>query len=378
VRVGFNAHLLSFGESYRGAGISRYIDRTLQALAPFGQENRFVAFVGPDARLDAAALKWPHIVRSPLPTDRPLVRIAWEQVVLPTELRRLRLDVLHCPAYVSPIASSVPTVVTFHDLSYFELPEAFNRSNRFYLQTFSRISARRAQRLIAVSESTRRDLVRRLKIDPARVDVVYNGVDERFKPADPDVVDRFRQAHRLPERFVFYLGTIEPRKNVGALLEAYALAHRRGIKEPLLIAGGQGWGNLRLGELVENLGIASAVQWVGYANPEDQALWYNAATLFAYPSLYEGFGLPVLEAMACGTPVVASNRSSLPEVVGQAGLLVDPTDVEAMADALYSLLNDDDRRAELATLGLAQAGRFTWEHAAKATMATYRLALGRT
>jgi glycosyltransferase involved in cell wall biosynthesis len=302
--------------------------------------------------------------------------MAWEQVVLPTELRRLRLDVLHCPAYVSPIVHGVPTVVTFHDLSFFELPEAFNRSNRFYLQMFSRVSARRARRFIAVSESTRRDLARWLDVDAARVDVVYNGVDERFKPVAPDVVAQFRLAQGLPERFVFYLGTIEPRKNVGALLEAYAVARRRGAQEPLVIAGGRGWGDLQIGQLAEKLGIASAVQWVGYVKPEDQPLWYNAATLFAYPSLYEGFGLPVLEAMACGTPVVASNRSSLPEVVGHAGMLVDPTDVEAMGDALYTLLGDDERLAELANRGLAQAGRFTWEQAAKSTIETYRQALG--
>jgi glycosyltransferase involved in cell wall biosynthesis len=378
VRVGFNGLLLSYGQWYRSAGISRYIDRTLAALSTVGSTESFVAFVGPDVPRDVPALSWLTTVRSPLPTTRPLVRIAWEQLVLPWQARKHRVDVLHCPAYVAPLVGGTNAVVTFHDLSYFFLPEAFNRGNRAYLQVFSRLTARRAKRFIAVSESTRGDLVRRLGVNADRIDVVYNGVDARFRREDSSVVEAFRWTHGLPDRFVLYLGTLEPRKNVATLLRAYAHARHRGVTEPLVIAGGRGWGDLALGQLAIHLGIASWIRWVGFAPMDEQPLWYNAATLFAYPSLYEGFGLPALEAMACGTPVIASNRSSLPEVVGDAGALVDPADSEAWGDRLYSLLNDDDCLADLARRGVERAARFNWNVAAQSTMSTYRRALGKT
>jgi glycosyltransferase involved in cell wall biosynthesis len=150
------------------------------------------------------------------------------------------------------------------------------------------------------------------------------------------------------------------------------------VAEPLVIAGGRGWGNLGLERLVADLGLEQSVCWAGFASMEDQPLWYNAAALFVYPSLYEGFGLPVLEAMACGTPVLVSDRASLPEVVGDAGVLVDPDKIDALGDAMFSLLNDDDRRADLAVRGLERARTFTWDAAARATLATYRQTLGQT
>jgi glycosyltransferase involved in cell wall biosynthesis len=378
VRVGFNALLLSYGQWYRSAGISRYIDRTLAALAAFRSTDDFVAFVGPDVPGDLPSLSWLATVRPPLPTTRPLVRIAWEQLLLPFLARRYGLDVLHCPAYVAPLIGSVQSVVTFHDLSYFILPETFNYANRRYLQSFSRLTARRARRFITVSESTRHDLVKWLGVDSERVDVVYNGVDGRFRREDRSVVEAFRRAHGLPDRFVLYLGTLEPRKNVATLLQAYAIARRRGVTELLFVAGGRGWGDLRLSQLADELEITHWIRWVGFVPMDEQPLWYNAATLFAYPSLYEGFGLPALEAMACGTPVIASNRSSLPEVVGDAGLLADPTDATAWADALVSLLADGGRQADLSTLGQRRAADFTWNAAARATMSTYRKAVGKS
>ncbi|HUX86386.1 MAG TPA: glycosyltransferase, partial [Chloroflexota bacterium] len=176
MRIGFNAQLLSYGQWYRSAGISRYIDRTLAGLRNYLPADSSIAFVGPDVPADAPSLQWLRLVRTGLPTHRPLARIFWEQAVLPSAARRLGLDVLHAPAYVAPLVSTCPSVVTFHDLSFYIMPDAFNLQNRLYLQVFSRLAARRARRLIAVSEATRRDLVRLLGVDPARIDVIYNGV----------------------------------------------------------------------------------------------------------------------------------------------------------------------------------------------------------
>ena len=376
MRIAFNAQLLSYRHWYRSAGISRYIDRTLAHLAPLLDGERCTVFVGPDVAADVSSLAALRVIQTGLPTHRPIVRILWEQFALPIALRRWRADLLHAPAYVAPLSSPCPSVVTFHDLSFYLLPSAFNRQNRMYLQTFSRWAARRARRFIAVSESTRRDLVRLLGVSPDDVDVIYNGVDEQFHP-EPDVrrVERFRQEKGLPERFVFSLGTLEPRKNLTGLLRAYAEARRQGVTEPLVVAGGRGWGDEPILRLVDELGVRPFVRLAGFVSTDEQPLWYNAATLFAYPSRYEGFGLPVAEAMACGTPVVASNRSSLPEVVGDAGILADPDDSSALASALAKVLHDDALRHELSARGLDRSRRFTWDAAARATLQTYRTAL---
>lgn len=376
MRIAFNAQLLSYGQWYRSAGISRYTDRTLASLGPLLGDDSCVAFVGPGVPADAPALRGLAVIRAGWPTERPIVRILWEQMVLPISLRRINASLVHAPAYVAPLASPCPTVVTFHDLSFYLMPDAFNRQNRVYLQTFSRWSARRARRFIAVSECTRRDLARLLGVSPSVVDVVYNGIDECFRP-EPDArrVERFRQEKGLPERFILFLGTIEPRKNVPNLVRAYAQARRRGVTEPLIIAGGQGWGGEPISQLIEALDLRGSVRLTGFIASDERPLWYNAATLFAYPSRYEGFGLPVAEAMACGTTVVASCRSSLPEVVGDAGVLVDPDDVAALADALVMVVRDDALRLDLSARGLERSRRFTWDAAARATLRTYQTAL---
>jgi glycosyltransferase involved in cell wall biosynthesis len=377
VRVAVNAQLLSYRRSYRSAGISRYLDRTLAHLPDaLDPGDRARAFVGPEVPPNAPAMARLEVERARLPTERPLARILWEQLVLPIAARRWRADLLHAGAHVAPLLGACPTVVTFHDLSFYLYPAAFNRPNRLYLQTFARRSARLARRIIAVSESTRRDVVRLLGVAPEKVDVAWNGVDSWFRPeADPERLRAFRSEQHLSERFILFLGTLEPRKNLPTLLRAYALARRQGVEEPLILAGGMGWGDLELARLVDELDLRAAVRTVGYVSPGEQASWYNAATLLAYPSLYEGFGLPALEAMACGTPVVASDRSSLPEVVGDAGLLVDPVDPAALADALARVLRDEALRGELGARGIERARRFTWEAAARATVQTYRRAL---
>jgi glycosyltransferase involved in cell wall biosynthesis len=377
VRVAFNAQLLSYRPGYRAAGISRYIDRTLAHLEPHLKGTGSVAFVGPDVPASAEALAWLTVRQTRLPTQHPIVRILWEQIVLPVAIRQSSADLVHCPAYASPFLGGRRAVVTFHDLSFRVMPEAFNRSNRLYLDAFSRLAAASAARFIAVSEATRRDLVAFLGISRERIDVVYNGVDRRFQPYDnQDAMRAFRESKGLPEQFILFLGTLEPRKNVPMLVKAYAAARQRGVTAPLVLAGGGGWGDLRLRALIAELGLESSVRLAGFVAMDEQVLWYNAATLFAFPSLYEGFGLPVLEAMACGTPVITSNQSSLPEVVGTAGITVDPHEPDSLADALVAAMRDEEARADLSARGLSQARSFTWERAAQETYDTFRRAIG--
>jgi glycosyltransferase involved in cell wall biosynthesis len=290
-------------------------------------------------------------------------------------LRKERVDLLHALAFVTPLLSRCPSVVTIYDLSFLLYPESFRRAKRSYLGLFTRLSARRARRIIAISESTKRDVVRLLGVPPEKVEVVYCGIDEAFRPLAEDQVAAFRSQHGLPERFILFVGTIEPRKNVTRLIEAFADLRFAICDLRLVIGGAKGWFYQDVFARVEELGLQGEVMFPGYIPVSELPLWYNAAELFVYPSLHEGFGLPPLEAMACGTPVVAANTSSLPEVVGEAGLTVDPLDVEGLAEAMRRVLGDDALQQEMRKRGLQRARGFSWTKTAQETVQVYRRAM---
>jgi glycosyltransferase involved in cell wall biosynthesis len=268
-------------------------------------------------------------------------------------------------------------VITIHDLAFLSFPQTFRRVNRTYLTWATRVSAKRAARILAVSEATKREIVRLLCLPPEKIVVTYDACDPRFAPPEPAALEAFRRRKGLPERFILFLGTLEPRKNLPALIDAYAKI-ASSTDAPLIIGGGKGWLYDEIFARAEALSLGDKIRFVGYVDGAEQPLWYAAATVFAFPSLYEGFGMPPLEAMACGTPVVTSTSSSLPEVVGEAGLTVDPTDVDALAEALLRLLGDAELRAELQTRGLRQARRFSWRETAERTLAAYEDAAGGT
>jgi glycosyltransferase involved in cell wall biosynthesis len=224
--------------------------------------------------------------------------------------------------------------------------------------------------VIAVSKHTARETEDLLGVPAARIDVVYHGVDDCFRPLPRAQVEAYRLAHNLPSQFVLYVGTLEPRKNLERLLEAYGQVRGQGFR--LVFAGGMGWGSSDLHEKVAELDLADEVIIAGYVPDEELPLLYNAATVLAYPSLYEGFGFPVVEALACGTAVLTSNSSSLPEASGDAALAVDPLDVDEMAQGLETLLTDTSLRHELRARGLAHANRFKWTVTAAETAQVYR------
>jgi glycosyltransferase involved in cell wall biosynthesis len=368
--VALNAQLLFGPASYRSAGIHHYIDRLLRGLPEAGPDLRYTVFVGAGRpQMPGATIR-----RTALPTARPWARILWEQCVQPLELVRLRPDLLHSLAFVSPLRSPSPTVVTVYDLSFKLTPERFPRAQRLYLSAFTARSCHRARRVLAISESTRTDLVRLFGVPRSKVDVAYPGVDAAFRPLPAAEVDRFRAEHKLPERFILYLGTLEPRKNVDTLIRAFVEVRRAQPDLHLVLAGARGWWYEDLFRLVQSLDLAEAAHFPGYVPEAELPLWYNAAAAFAYPSSYEGFGLPVAEALACGRPVVTTTASSLPEAGGDAALLVPPADVAALADALIKALRLSPE--ELAR-GPAHAAYFTWGETAARTVAAYRLALHR-
>jgi len=255
-------------------------------------------------------------------------------------------------------------------------PQHHYRRRLLAMRPFIPLAARRATVLIAVSHSTRRDIVRILGVPASKVHVVYEAPAPCFRPLPPGPrLEAVRRKYRLPERFVLYVGTIEPRKNLVRLLEAFAqLHHSRVIPHALVLVGHRGWKDEAVFTAVEHLALKNVVRFLGYVPESDLVALYNLTDVLAFPSLYEGFGLPVLEAMACGTPVVTSTRGALGEVAGDAAVFVEPMEVESIAEGLGQVLRDATRREELRARGLAHASRFTWEAAAVQTRQLYRRA----
>jgi len=272
------------------------------------------------------------------------------------------------------------SVVTLHDVIPLALPWAFPPRHRWVLTTaFARVR-RQADLVIVPSTAAAEDVVRYLKMERERIIVIPMGCEPRFHPVvNPVRIAEVRQRYALPDRYALFVGTLEPRKNIGTLLQAFA---RLRVERPpddlkLVVAGGKGWGEVRFFATMETLEMREHVIFTGFVEDDDLPDLYRGAQMFVYPSLYEGFGLPILEAMACGVPVVTSSCSSLPEVAGNAALLTDPTRPDELAAAMSALVSDDALRAELRWKGIARAKNFTWEAVARQTLAVYRAVGGR-
>jgi glycosyltransferase involved in cell wall biosynthesis len=285
-------------------------------------------------------------------------------VKIPLALRREGVTLFHAPHYVLPPLVRCRSVVTIHDCIHLMFPQYLpNRLALRYAHTSIAMAARRATRILTVSESSKRDILRFVDVEPNKIDVIYNAYDERFglEPREEDVV-RVRERYQLHDEFVLYAGIVKPHKNLERLIEAFHLLHQRGLDHLKLVMIGDDiskYAGLR--RAVHTHQLHKYVRFLGYLPEETLAVLYRLAGVFVFPSLYEGFGLPPLEAMASGTPVVTSNVSSLPEVAGDAAVLVDPLDPSAIADGIYRVLTDERLRRDLRRKGLARAAQFSWE-----------------
>jgi glycosyltransferase involved in cell wall biosynthesis len=382
LHVGINAQLISSASNYRSAGVSNYSRHLLAALGELVQEgitsHHFTAFLhAEDVHAPGIELR-----RGNAQLEQPAMRIAWEQGVLPWKLKQIQADVVHGLVNVLPLRTQKPGVVTVHDLSFLRLPDLFPAYKRAYMTALCRASVARAEQIVAVSHQTANDLVQLWHVDRKRLFVAPNGVDARFSPGTPEQDEAFRRTHNLPERYWLYLGTLEPRKNLPMLLHAFA---RWREKEPaevnsvhLIIAGGKGWYYDTIFSEVAALGLTEWVHFPGFIPNDELPAWYRAAELFVYPSRYEGFGLPVIEAMACGTPVLCSNAPGVHEVAGHAAVQLPADDVDAWVAALSVAATQPELRAALHRCGLTQAHQFAWRHAALLTVEAYERAANKT
>jgi glycosyltransferase involved in cell wall biosynthesis len=302
----------------------------------------------------------------------------WRMAVWMGQLARLPFNRLipgaglfHATEHLLMPLWDVPTVLTIHDLIPQLLPEHHKPLNRWYLNWTMPLYCRRADHIIAVSEATRRDLLATYHLPPDKVTVIHEAASPRFHPQPESVQERVRKAYGLPKDYLLYVGTIEPRKNLERLLEAWTPLRLTGECPPLVVVGRRGWLSDSFYAAVDESPVREDIVLTGYVQDADLPVIYSAATAFVWPSLYEGFGLPPLEAMACGTPVVCADASSMPEVVGDAALLFDPEDEHAMMSAIRRIVEDGNLRDELGKRGLIQSAKFSWSRAAEETLIVY-------
>ncbi len=299
----------------------------------------------------------------------------WEHFILPLRLKEMGIHVFHGPASLIPFRKDhCGLVVTIHDLVAFLFPETIPLKYGAYMRYLLRQAVKKADRIIAVSNHTKQDLINILKVPLEKIVVIHEASSPVFYPQDKQEVQALlKKNYGITKKFIYHLGNIEPRKNLIVLLEAFTLVCREfGDQYQLVVSGQRGWLTGSLNRFFRNYPVRDQVFFTGYVPAEHIPLFMNGAELFVFPSLYEGFGLPVLEAMSCGTPVISSNCSSIPEIIGSAGLLVDPTKIKDLADRIIELLSNSDLRRRLSQLGIKQASRFSWIEAARQSLDVYR------
>lgn len=361
--------------AYREGGISQYVRQLLPALAAVDQANRYTVL---ESRRQCGTLApdAPNFRRARLmtPPHHRLERWALGvELALLAQRERCRPDILHSPDFIPPASGARRYVITVHDLSFLHYPEHLTAESRRYYNAQIAWAVQQADAISADSEQTRQDLIALLDAPPEKIRTIHLAANPIYRESfNPQEVAATLSRYELAAGYLLFVGTLEPRKNVPTLLRAYRLLRdETGFRGPVVLVGGRGWLYEEIFATVDALEIDREVRYLGSVDDTTLAHLYHGATLLAQPSHYEGFGLPVLEAMHCGCPVVCSDRGSLREVAGDAALLLPPDDVTAWAEALHSLLQDHALRARLTAAGIEQAARFSWERTARATVALY-------
>lgn len=361
MHIGIDARL----PYYRTGGISTYIVRLIRALEDLDTPHRYTVFHSRKMRgslvrrFERAALWTPCHHRI-------------ERLALSVELARFRLDLLHSPDFIPPLRGAGRHVITVHDLTFLHYPQFLTADSRRYYNDQIESAVRHADHIFADSQATKTDIVTMLGVPAEKITVHLLGVDESFRPLPADTLAQYRQQLDLPDTYLLFVGTFEPRKNIPGLLDAYRqLLTRLPDAPPLVLAGNRGWLFDETMTQIAQMGLGKRIFWRENIPQDAMPALYNLAAALVTPSFYEGFGFPALEAMACSTVPIVSDRASLPEIVGDVGLQVNPDDSSALADALYHALTDSTWREQMRETGLARAKTFTWEQTARVVLSVY-------
>ena len=376
MRIGINTLFLIPGKV---GGSEIYLRNLLRNLTMIDRENEYILFTNME---NSGTFKISQDnfreVLCPIRANFRPARVLWEQFVLPFQIKKYKIEVLHSPGYTAPILTSCHSVGTIHDMNYFYYPEDFPRLTTMFLKLLVPLAARRSDKIITVSKNSKKDIVKILKVPESKICVIYEAgssqlpvpiaVEERVK-----VREKFKERYGIDKKFILTVSVSHPHKNLHRLIEAYEILWKKyQIAYQLVIVGIKGRSQSGLVNFVKERSLGKKVIFTGWISNEDLSSLYSEAQLFVFPSLFEGFGIPVLEAMTHGTPVVSSNAASLPEVVGGAALLVDPYSVDEIAEAMHRVLTKENLRANLVKKGLKRASQFSWERTAGETLAVYK------
>lgn len=371
MKIGIDARSIS----HQYTGVANYILNVLTILGEIDLLNEYFLYSNRDFSMPVESDRWHKCIGQGITIRNGTL---WVTVSLHRMLERDNIDVLWCPMQVTPLLKTCRTVLTVYDFVWHFFPETMSASNLLISRLFIPRSIKRADRIVCISKSTAADLARLFPGHAAVTEVVHLAANDYHPLGQEERVACVIQKYRLQGRYILNVGTVEPRKNLSGLLKAFKLLRSRyGTDCRLLIAGGTGWRNSSIYSTYNECGFTDdEVKFLGYVPDEDMPYLYAGAELFVFPSLYEGFGLPPLEAMACGCPVITSNVSSLPEVVGDAGIMVAPDDTDGLAEAMARVLGDKDLMRQMSLRGLEQAGQFSWERTARQMLDIFRSVAG--
>jgi glycosyltransferase involved in cell wall biosynthesis len=367
MRIGINALYLLPGKV---GGSETYIRNLVRSLLETDRDNTYCIFINKEsAGIFPETDPRVKIIRCPLTATRRPARILWEQFILPVQVWRQKIDVLLSPGMTSPFICPVPSVLVIYDLQHINQPQNFSRLYLFFLKTILSLSARSSDGIITISGQTKKDIIRYYKIGAEKITVAYLAVDhELYFPGIGDTQSLFRTKYNLPERYLLYAAALLPHKNHARLLQAFKEIVQELPGTKLVLSGAWDTGQDALAGLILELGLQNNVILLGWIPFEDIPFLYRGAEIFVFPSLHEGFGLPILEAMASGVPVVCSRIEPLIEIAGNAALLVDPYDPATIARGILSVFRDKDLRMNLIEAGMQRAKTFTWERTAINTL----------
>ena len=337
------------------SGFGFYVKNLVEGLKAVDYEDEFV-LISPETELD---LSTPQ-------------RFIWDQYIFPGQAKKNKVDILHQPCFSVPIFYHGKKVVTAHDIIPYIFPKFLPLASRLYFSKWMTFSYKYADHIITDSESTKKDLIKYLKLPENKISVIYLAASKEFYPRRSEEITRIKSKYQITKKYFINVGTIEPRKNLLFLVEVFSLAVKLGIQENMIIVGKKGWYYDELFTLVKKLNLQERVIFTGYVPDEDIPILYSGATALTFTSIYEGFGLPVLEAMACGTPIISSDSSSLPEVVGDAGVLLSVKDKKTWVENMVKISQNVELTQQLSRKSIEQAKKFSWEKCAQETSQVYK------